>query len=129
MYLRILETNVLKFEIYEVDPAHFLSAPGLAWQACLKETEVKPELLTDVDMSLMVQEGVRWGLCRAIHRHAKANNIYLEDYNEDEEESFLQYVDANNLYAFAMIQPLPVDGFEWEENISKFNEIFIYKKL
>ena len=51
MYLRILETNVLKFDIYEIDPAHFLSAPGLAWQACLKETDVEPELLTDVDMS------------------------------------------------------------------------------
>ena len=84
-------------EIYELDPGHFLSAPGLAWQACLKKTEVKLELLTDVDMLLMVEEGIRGGICHAVHRHVKANNNYMKDYNKDEEESFLQYEDANNL--------------------------------
>ena len=84
-------------EIYELDPGHFLSAPGLAWQACLKKTEVKLELLTDVDMLLMVEEGIRSGICHAVHRHIKANNNYMKDYNKDEEESFLQYEDANNL--------------------------------
>ena len=96
-------------EIYELYPTHFLSAPGLAWQACLKKTDVKLELLTDVDMSLMVEKGIRGGICHAILRYAKANNKYMKDYNEDEEESFLQYDDANNLYGFAMIQPLPVN--------------------
>ena len=61
-------------EIYEIDSAHFLSAPGLAWQACLKKTKVKLELLTDIDMLLMVEKGIRDGICQAIHRHAKANN-------------------------------------------------------
>ena len=61
-------------EIYELDPAHFLSAPGLAWQACLKKTEVKLELLTDVDMLLMAEKGIRGRICHAIHRYAKANN-------------------------------------------------------
>ena len=61
-------------EIYELDPAHFLSASGLAWQVCLKKTEVKLELLTDVDMLLMVEKGIRGGICHAIHRYAKANN-------------------------------------------------------
>ena len=112
-------------EIYELDPAHSLSAPGLAWQACLKKTGVRLELLTDVDMLLMVEEGIRGGICHAIHRYAKANNKYMKDCNKDEEESFLQYQDANNLYGFPMIQKLPVDGFEWEENMSKFNEDFI----
>ena len=65
----------------------------------------------------MAEEGIRGGICHAIHRHAKTNNKYMNDYNKDEEESFLQYGDANNLYGFAVIQPLPVDGFEWEENI------------
>ena len=60
-------------EIYELDPAHFLSAPGLAWQACLKKTEVKLELLTNVDMLLMVEKGIRRGICHAIHRYEKAN--------------------------------------------------------
>ena len=60
-------------EIYELDSAHYLFAPGLAWQVCLKKTEVKLELLTNVDMLLMVQKGIRGGICHAIHRYAKAN--------------------------------------------------------
>ena len=61
-------------EIYELEPVHFLSAPGLTWQACLKKTEIKLELLTYVDMLLMVEKGIRGGICHAIHRYAKANN-------------------------------------------------------
>ena len=66
-------------EIYELDPAHFLSAPGLAWQACLKKTKVKLELLTDIDMLLMVEKGIRCGICHAIHRYAKVNNKYMNN--------------------------------------------------
>ena len=99
-------------EIFELHPAHFLSTPGLTWQSCLKKTEVELELLTDVDMLLMVEKGTRGEICHAIHRYGKANNKYMKDYNKDEQESFLQYADANNLYGFAMIQKLPVDGFE-----------------
>ena len=106
-------------EVYELDPAHFSSAPGLAWQACLKETDVKLELLTDPNMLLMLEKGIRGGICHAILRYAKANNKYMKDYNKDEEESFLQYHDANNLYGFAMIQPLPVNEFDWVEDLSK----------
>ena len=61
-------------EVYELDPAHFLSAPGLAWQACLKKTKAKLELLTNIDMLLMVGKGIRGGICQAIHRYTKANN-------------------------------------------------------
>ena len=85
-------------KVHELDPAHFLSAPGLAWQAWLKKTEVKLELLTDFDMLLMVEKRIRGGICHAMHRYAKANNKYMKDYNKDEEESFLEYLDANNLY-------------------------------
>ena len=60
-------------EIYELDPAHFLSTPGLAWQACLKKTKVKLELLTDYDMILMIEKGIRGDICQATHRYAKAN--------------------------------------------------------
>ena len=84
--------------VYELDPAHFFSAPGLAWQACLRKTEVELELLTDPDILLMVENGIRGGICHAIHRYAKANNKYMKDYNKHEEESFLKYNDANNLY-------------------------------
>ena len=70
-------------KVYELHPAHFLSVPGLAWQACLKKTKVKLELLTDVDMLLMVEKGIRGGICHARHRYAKANNKYMKDYNKD----------------------------------------------
>ena len=63
-------------EVYELDPVHFLSSPGLAWQACLKETNVKLELITDLDMLLMVEKGIRGGIRHAIHRYAKSNNKY-----------------------------------------------------
>ena len=98
-------------KVYELDPAHFLSAPGLAWQACLKKLEVKLELLTDIDTLLMVEKGIRGGICHAIYRYAKANNKYMKNYNKDKEESFLQYLDDNNLYGWAMSQKLPVRGF------------------
>ena len=68
-------------EIYELDPVHFLSAPGLAWQACFKKTEVKLEWLTEIDMLLMAEKGIRGGICHAIHRYAKANNKYLKNYD------------------------------------------------
>ena len=112
-------------ELYELDPAHFLSAPGLAWQACLKKTDVKLELLTDPDMLLMVEKGFRGGICHAILTYAKVNNKYMKNYYKEEEESFLQYDDANNLYEFAMIQPLPVNGFDRMEDLSKIDEDFI----
>ena len=70
-------------KVYELHPAHFLSVPGLAWQACLKKTKVKLELLTDADMLLMVEKGIRGGICHARNRYAKANNKYMKDYNKD----------------------------------------------
>ena len=96
---------------YELHPGHFLSLPGLAWQACLKKTNIKLELLTDYDMLLMVEEGIRGGICHSIHRYAKANNKYMKNYNKDEESSYIQYLDANNLYGWAMSKKLPVNGF------------------
>ena len=112
-------------KVYELDPAHFLSAPGLAWQACLKKTEMKLEMLTDVDMLLMVDKGIRGGICHAKHRYAKANNKYAKNYVENEESSFLKYLDANNLYGWAMSEPLLVNGFDWIEDLSKIDEDFI----
>ena len=85
-------------EIYKLDPAHFLSASGLTWQACLKRTKVELELLTDIDMLLMVEKGTRDGICQAIHRYAKANNKYMKNYDEDIILSYLICLDANNLY-------------------------------
>ena len=101
---------------YELDPAQFLSLPGLAWQACLKKTNIELELLTDYDMLLMVEEGIRGGICQSIHRYAKANNKYMKNYNNNEESSYIEYLDANNLYGRAMSQKLPVNGFKWIDN-------------
>ena len=101
---------------YELDPAHFLLLSGLAWQACLKKTNVELELLTDYDMLLMVEEGIRGGICHSIHRYAKANNKYMKNYNNNEESSYIQYLDANNLYGLAMSKKLLVNGFKWIDN-------------
>ena len=101
---------------YELDPAHFLSLPGLAWQACLKKANVELELLTDYDMLLMVEEGIRDGICHSIHRYAKANKKYMKNYNNNEESSYIQYLDANNLYGRAVSKKLPVNGFKWIDN-------------
>ena len=111
-------------EIYELDPAHFLSAPGLAWQACLKKTEVELELLTNNNMLLMVEKGTRGGICQTIHRYAKANNKYMKNYDKNITTSYLAYLDANSLYGWAISQKLPVNGFEWVEVLSQFKENF-----
>ena len=109
----------------ELDPAHFVSLPGLAWQACLKKTNVELELLTDYDMLLMVEEGIRGGICHAIQRYAKANNKYMNDYDRKKKSSYIQYLDANNLYGKAITEKLPVRGFRWMDHISKIDEAFV----
>ena len=76
-------------EEYELDPAHFLSAPGLAWQDCLKKTDVKLELLTDNNMLMISEDGIRGGMCQAVCRYAEANNKYMNNYDENKESSFL----------------------------------------
>ena len=112
-------------KVYGLDPVDFLSAPGLAWQACLKKTGVKLELITDVDMLLMIEKRIRGGICHSVYRHAKANNKYMKIYDKNNESSYIIYMDANNLYGYAMSKKLPVDGFEWVEDLSTIDEDFI----
>ena len=112
---------------YELDPANFFSLQGLAWHACLKKTGVKLELISDIDMLLMIEKGIRGGICQSIFRHAKANDKYMIDYDEKKVSSFQIYTDYNNLYGKAMSEKLPVDGFEWVEDISETDENFIKK--
>ena len=76
-------------KIYELDPAKFLSAPGLAWQAALKKTKVKLDLLTNIHMLLMVEKGIRGGICHSIYRYAKANNKYMKNYDKNKKSSYL----------------------------------------
>ena len=82
---------------YELDPAYFLSLPGLAWQACLKHSEIKLEHISAIDMLLMIEKGIRGGICQSIFRNAKANNKCVIDYDEKKESPFLIYTDYNNL--------------------------------
>ena len=114
----------MRIKEYELDPAHFLSLPRLPWQACIKKTNIELELLIDYDMLLMVEEGIRGGICHSIHRYAKTNNKYMKNYNNNEESSYIQYLDANNLYGLAMFKKLPVNGFKWTDN-DKIDEEFI----
>ena len=99
-------------EKYEVDPAHFISAPGIAWQACLKKAGVKLELLTDNDILMMFEDGIRGGMCQAVHRYNKANNKNMNNYDKDKAFFFLLYLDANNFYRWAMSQKLPINNFK-----------------
>ena len=127
---------------YKLDPAHYYTAPGLSWDACLKMTDVKLELLTDVNMLLMVEKGIRGGVSMISNRYGKANNKYMGEptffrfmlnciiyiinfitplkvpmintrYDPSKPSKYIQYLDANNLYGVAMSMKLPTCGFKW----------------
>ena len=86
-------------KIREIDPAYFLSAPGLACQAALKKFKVKLNLLTDINMLLMVGNGITRGICHVIHHYPGANNKYMKSYDKNKESS---YREVNNLYGWEM---------------------------
>ena len=99
---------------YGLDPAHFYTAPGLAWKACLKKTGVNLELLKDPDMLLMFERGIRGGITQSVHKCAIANNPYMGcKYDPLRPINYLQYLDANNLYGWVMSQPLLTGEFKW----------------
>ena len=110
---------------YKLDPAHFCTSPGLAWKACLKHTGIKLELLTNPDMLLMFERGIRGGITQAVRKYASANNKYMGDqFDPKSESSYLQYLDANNLYGWAMSQPFPTGGFKWVDiNPNEISEL------
>ena len=113
---------------YKLDPAHYYTSPGLAWDACLKETGQQSQLLHDYDMLMMFERGIRGGITHISKRYAEANNKYMKNYNPNEESSFIQYLDANNLYGWAMSQQLPTHGFSWMKNITKEKVMEILEK-
>ena len=82
-----------------------------------KKTGVELELLTDIHMLLIVEKGIRGGICYEIYRYAKANHEYIKNYNKDNESSYIKYLDAKNLYGWAMFQKSPVNDFRWVEDI------------
>ena len=120
-YFKNLEKRINQ---YGLDPCYFVSAPGLSWEVCLKLTNVKVQLITSTDMLLMLEKGIKGRISQAIHKYAKANNKYLKGYNKNITSSYLQYLDANNLYGWAMSKELPIGGFKWV-NPKKYTEEWI----
>ena len=115
-------------QYYELDPAHYFTTPGLSWDAMLKMTGTKLELMSDVDMFQFIEKGMRGGISYIANRYGKANNKYMKEYDEKESSKYIMYLDANNLYGWAMSQYLPTGGFKWlnekEVNLSKFDNEF-----
>lgn len=100
---------------FSLDPAHFFSIPGLTWCASLRYTKMELELISDPEMILFIERGIRGGITSVIHRYAEANNPGLSTYNSQKETSYISYLDVNNLYGYALSKPLPYANFEWIE--------------
>ena len=111
-------------EICKLDPACFLTAPGLLLQVALNKVRLKLELLRDTEMLLMVGKGIKNGLCHAILGYMKANNKYIKDYDNKKESPYLRFQDVNNFYEWAMSQKLSLNDFIQAGNRSKINEYF-----
>ena len=105
-------------QYYELDPCHYFTSPGLSWDAMLKMTGIELELMTDIDMFQFIEKGLRGGISYIANRHGQANNKYMSTYNPDEPNKYIMYLDANNLYGWAMSQYLPTGGFK---QIQKLN--------
>ena len=100
-------------EYYKLDPCHYFTSPGLSWDAMLNMTDIKLELMTDIDMFQFIEKGMRGGISYIANRYGKANNKNMKDYKKDEPSKYIMYLDANNLYGWAMSQYLPTGGFKW----------------
>ena len=104
----------LCLKIYGLDPVYYFTAPGLAWDACLKMTNIDLELLSDPNMLLMFEKGIRGGISMISNRYGEANNKYMgQGFNRNKLKKYLMYLDANNLYGCAMSMKLPTHGFKW----------------
>ena len=98
---------------YKLDPCHYFTSPGLSWDAMLKMTNIKLELMTDIDMFQFIEKGLHGGISYIANRYGKANNKYMKKYDEKAPSKYIMYLDANNLYGWAMSQYLPTSGFRW----------------
>ena len=110
-------------EYYKLDPCHYFTSPGLSWDAMLKMTNIQLELMTDIDMFQFIEKGMRGGISYIANRYGEANNKYMKEYDEKAPSKYIMYLDANNLYGWAMSQYLPTGGFRWmtEKQIDKID--------
>jgi hypothetical protein len=111
------------YKNYNLDCTYYYTAPSLSWDSMLKKTKINLELLTDIDMVNFVESGIRGGLSQISKRYAKANNKYMKEYDESKEDSFITYLDANNLYGGAMSEYLPYEKFKWNKEKWETNKI------
>ena len=109
----------LKF--YGLDPCHYFSSPGLSWDAMLKMTGVKLEKISDIEIYLFIEKGLRGAISYIAKRHAKANNKYTRDYDCKKLSAFVTYLDMNNLYGWAMSEYLPYSEFKWLKIFDEFD--------
>ena len=116
-------------QYYKLDPCHYFTSPGLSWDAMLKMTNKKLELRTDIDMFQFIEKGMRGGTSYIANRYGKANNKYMKNYDEKAPSKYIMYLDANNLYGWAMSQYLPTGNFKWlsqnqikKTNLGKYTE-------
>ena len=103
----------LCLEYYRLYPCHYFSSPGLSWDAMLKMTGIGLELISDIDIHLFIEKGMRGCISYIAKRHSKANNKYMQSYDVNKPSKLIMYFDENNLYGWAMSQYLPHSGFKW----------------
>ena len=110
-------------QYYKLDSCHYFMSPGLSWDAMLKMTNIKLELMTDIDMFQFIEKGMCGGVSYIANRYGNANNKYMKEYDEKAPSKYIMYLDANNLYGWAMSQYLPTGNFKWmsDKEISKIN--------
>ena len=116
-------------QYYKLDPCHYFTSPGLSWDAMLKMTYIKLELMVDIDMFQFIEKGMRGGISYIANRYGKANNKYMKNHDEKAPTKYIMYLDANNLYGWAMSQYLPTGNFKWlsqnqieKTNLGKYTE-------
>ena len=100
-------------QYYKLDPCHYFPSPGLSWDSMLKMTDIKLELMTDIDMFQFIEKGMKGGISIIANRYLKANNKYMKKYDEKAPSKYITYLYANNLYGWAMSQFLPSGNFNW----------------
>ena len=104
---------------YELDPAHYYTSPGLSWDALLKFSGQQLELLSDINTIQFIESGIRGGVSMISHRHSIANNKYMNNYDSNKEIKSINYLDANNLYGWAMCESLPIGNFEMYNDLNE----------